>query len=63
LRAGGLLRDAHDLREGGAGIFFVSHVGGHKFSANMLVYRREGTLGTRVAEEEDGKSEAGKIML
>ena len=22
------------------GIYFISHVGGHKYSANMLVYRR-----------------------
>lgn len=41
LRPLGLDRDADDTRPGGAGIFFVSHVGGHKFSANVLIYRKE----------------------
>ncbi|QGA19505.1 hypothetical protein EYB26_007194 [Talaromyces marneffei] len=41
LRPAGLYRDANDERPGGAGIYFVSHVGGHKFSANVLVYRRQ----------------------
>ncbi|KAL4810102.1 Sucrase/ferredoxin-like-domain-containing protein [Aspergillus unguis] len=41
LRPLGLQRDADDGRPGGAGIFFVSHVGGHKFSANVLIYRRK----------------------
>ncbi|CAL5866257.1 uncharacterized protein PFLUO_LOCUS464 [Penicillium psychrofluorescens] len=41
LRPRGLDRDADDTRPGGAGIFFVSHVGGHKFSANVLVYRKK----------------------
>ncbi|PYI19658.1 hypothetical protein BO99DRAFT_384057 [Aspergillus violaceofuscus CBS 115571] len=40
LRPRGLYRDANDERPGGVGIFFVSHVGGHKFSANVLVYRK-----------------------
>lgn len=41
LRPLGLDRDADDSRPGGVGIFFVSHVGGHKFSANVLVYRKK----------------------
>lgn len=41
LRPLGLDRDADDSRSGGAGIFFVSHVGGHKFSANVLIYRKK----------------------
>ncbi|KAL4779403.1 Sucrase/ferredoxin-like-domain-containing protein [Aspergillus varians] len=41
LRPLGLYRDADDERPGGVGIFFVSHVGGHKFAANMLVYRKK----------------------
>ncbi|KAJ5703860.1 hypothetical protein N7493_010998 [Penicillium malachiteum] len=41
LRPLGLDRDADDTRPGGAGIFFVSHVGGHKFSANVLIYRKK----------------------
>lgn len=41
LRPLGLYRDIDDERPGGVGIYFISHVGGHKFSANMMVYRRE----------------------
>ncbi|KAI2786508.1 hypothetical protein POX_g08894 [Penicillium oxalicum] len=41
LRPLGLDRDMDDSRSGGAGIFFVSHVGGHKYSANVLIYRRK----------------------
>lgn len=41
LRPLGLDSDADDSRAGGAGIFFVSHVGGHKFSANVLIYRKK----------------------
>lgn len=40
LRPAGLYRDTGDDRPGGVGIYFVSHVGGHKFSANVLVYRK-----------------------
>jgi (2Fe-2S) ferredoxin len=40
LRPLGLYRDMHDQRPGGVGIYFISHVGGHKFSANIMVYRR-----------------------
>ena len=29
-----------DERPGGVGIYFISHVGGHKFAANVMVYRR-----------------------
>jgi hypothetical protein len=41
LRPLGLYRDGDDERPGGVGIYFVSHVGGHKFSANVLVYRKQ----------------------
>ena len=41
LRPLGLYRDANDERPGGVGIYFVSHVGGHKYAANMLVYRKQ----------------------
>jgi (2Fe-2S) ferredoxin len=41
LRPLGLYRDLHDERPGGVGIYFISHVGGHKFAANVMVYRRE----------------------
>ncbi|KAG8530952.1 uncharacterized protein KY384_004309 [Bacidia gigantensis] len=40
LRPLGLYRDLHDERPGGVGVYFVSHIGGHKFSANVMVYRR-----------------------
>ncbi|KAI9809248.1 MAG: hypothetical protein M1825_002539 [Sarcosagium campestre] len=41
LRPLGLYRDLDDERPGGVGIYFISHVGGHKYSANMLIYRRQ----------------------
>jgi Sucrase/ferredoxin-like len=41
LRPLGLYRDVHDERPGGVGIYFISHTGGHKFSANVIVYRRK----------------------
>lgn len=41
LRPTGLYRDADDERPGGVGIYFVSHVGGHKFAANVLIYRKK----------------------
>jgi hypothetical protein len=40
LRPLGLYRDMDDRRPGGVGIYFISHVGGHKYSANVIVYRR-----------------------
>jgi hypothetical protein len=41
----GLYRDLDDERPGGVGIYFISHVGGHKYSANMMVYRRRNAFG------------------
>jgi hypothetical protein len=40
LRPLGLQRDLQDTRPGGVGIYFISHVGGHKYSANVMIYRR-----------------------
>lgn len=40
LRARGLYRDLDDERPGGVGVYFISHVGGHKYAANVIVYRR-----------------------
>ncbi|KAI5288482.1 hypothetical protein KEM54_005180 [Ascosphaera aggregata] len=40
LRPLGLFRDIDDERPGGVGIYFISHVGGHKFAANVIIYRR-----------------------
>ncbi|KAL8418842.1 hypothetical protein RB594_002157 [Gaeumannomyces avenae] len=45
LRPLGLHRDPDDERPGGVGVCFVSHVGGHKYSANVLVYRRPDPFG------------------
>ena len=45
LRPLGLFRDLDDERPGGVGIYFISHVGGHKYSANMMVYRRPDAFG------------------
>lgn len=41
LRPMGLYRDLHDDRPGGVGLYFINHVGGHKYSANVMIYRRE----------------------
>ncbi len=44
LRPLGLYRDLHDERPGGVGIYFISHVGGHKFSANVMIYRHSSVI-------------------
>ena len=56
LRPLGLYRDASDTRPGGVGIYFISHVGGHKYSANAMVYRRAGfgTIAKAPAKERSG---------
>ncbi|KAH6605640.1 hypothetical protein Trco_004793 [Trichoderma cornu-damae] len=67
LRPLGLFRDLHDERPGGVGIYFISHVGGHKYSANVMVYRRPNAFGqddeplpegVEEAESKDDKKEA-----
>jgi len=45
LRPLGLYRDLDDERPGGVGIYFISHVGGHKYSANMMIYRKPNAFG------------------
>lgn len=45
LRPLGLSRDLDDERPGGVGIYFISHVGGHKYSANMMIYRKPNAFG------------------
>lgn len=37
-----LYRDSGDDRAGGVKVMFVNHVGGHKFSANVMVYNKHG---------------------
>lgn len=54
LRPLGLYRDYHDERPGGVGVYYISHVGGHKYSANVMVYRREGRKKEGTDEEIDG---------
>ncbi|KIW58463.1 hypothetical protein PV05_02975 [Exophiala xenobiotica] len=54
LRPMGLYRDLHDERPGGVGIYFINHVGGHKYSANVMIYRREGRRKDGTDEETDG---------
>jgi hypothetical protein len=58
LRPLGLYRDLDDERPGGVGIYFISHVGGHKYSANMLVYRRGDPR--RSVQEQIGNGDAEK---
>lgn len=53
LRPLGLYRDLQDDRPGGVGIYFISHVGGHKYAANVMVYRRGGFLPQPNEEEAD----------
>lgn len=50
LRPLGLYRDLDDERPGGVGIYFISHVGGHKYAANMMVYRRRNAFGLDAIE-------------
>ena len=57
----------HDERPGGVGIYFISHVGGHKFSANVMVYRRSGVVNEisnkgGLAEEKVGLGEAAQCI-
>lgn len=54
LRPLGLYRDMHDERPGGVGIHFISHVGRHKYSANVLIYRK--------GDEEGKAEEAGQCI-
>lgn len=56
LRPMGLYRDLDDERPGGVGIYFINHVGGHKYSANVLVYRR------RIASDGAPMDEAAQCI-
>lgn len=50
LRPLGLFRDLDDERPGGVGVYFISHVGGHKYSANVMIYRRPDAFGVDAIE-------------
>jgi hypothetical protein len=62
LRPLGLYRDLHDTRPGGCGIYFISHVGGHKYAANVLVFRRQGRAGTGSAKGSEQEKEAAQCI-
>ncbi|KAL2819434.1 Sucrase/ferredoxin-like-domain-containing protein [Aspergillus granulosus] len=59
LRPLGLHRDLDDERPGGVGIYFISHVGGHKYAANVIVYRRRDFDWYKAAKKQTG-DEAGE---
>lgn len=44
LRDLGLLRDVGDDRPGGVEVAYINHVGGHKFTANVIVYLKSGEM-------------------
>ncbi|KAF3905396.1 hypothetical protein ABW21_db0206776 [Orbilia brochopaga] len=54
----GLYRDVDDFRPGGVGIFFINHVGGHKWSANMMIYRKQAGQGIWLARVKPSDVEA-----
>jgi hypothetical protein len=60
LRPMGLHRDLHDTRPGGVGIYFINHVGGHKYSANVMIYRRAGSLTSSSAAASKTPTEGGE---
>lgn len=59
LRTMKLFRDFSDERPGGIGIYFISHVGGHKYSANVMIYRRPDPFG--LDKLERGKDDDEKF--
>ena len=61
LRPLGLHRDLDDERPGGVGVYFISHVGGHKYSANVMVYRRPDAFG--VDGVEKGRLGEGETLV
>ena len=62
LRPLGLYRDLEDERPGGVGIYFINHVGGHKFSANVMIYRRAGSGRDGAAPSRVPTEEAAQCM-
>ena len=66
LRPLGLYRDPDDHRPGGVGIYFISHVGGHKYSANIMIYRRaepDRSVAEQMANGTSDQSNAGLDCL
>jgi len=62
LRPLGLYRDLHDERPGGVGIYFISHMGGHKFAANCFIYRRADGASTSGGGLVPGAGEASQCI-
>ncbi len=62
LRPLGLYRDLHDERPGGVGIYFISHVGGHKYAANVMIYRKHAVSGSGAPEDGVQIGEAGQCI-
>lgn len=63
LRPLGLFRDLDDERPGGVGIYFISHVGGHKYSANVMIYRRPDAFGVDAVKRADlGQAELRPVV-
>ncbi|OJK04205.1 hypothetical protein ASPACDRAFT_1863970 [Aspergillus aculeatus ATCC 16872] len=58
LRHLNLYRDLDDERPGGVGIYFINHVGGHKYAANVIVYRRR-EWGWHLAASNESSAGAG----
>lgn len=62
LRPLGLFRDLDDERPGGVGVYFINHVGGHKYSANVMIYRSAKVAvangETHAAEDGEGQAES-----
>lgn len=56
LRPLGLWRDLSDTRAGGVKVLFINHVGGHKWSANVIIYRKQDREGSREGEDRDEMS-------
>ncbi|KAK8141193.1 hypothetical protein G3M48_000598 [Beauveria asiatica] len=65
LRPLGLARDLHDERPGGVGIYFIDHVGGHKYSANVMIYRRANAFDhdQKAAAAANGAGENGAVPV
>lgn len=56
----GLYRDLDDERPGGVGIYFISHVGGHKYSANVIIYRRGDLVQGSDSDSDSNSKERGE---
>jgi (2Fe-2S) ferredoxin len=44
------------------GIYFISHVGGHKYAANVMIYRKHAVSGSGAPEDGVQIGEAGQCI-